>query len=161
MSDETPQQDDVEKVEQPVGQEDQPKMFDEAYVKKLRDEAASYRVKLKEYEDAQKTEAERLSERIAELEKENKQFRVAKQRAEWAQEIVKDSTVPADALRGDTQEELQAHFEQLKPLVKPTDEPAPKKGAWAPFDPDEGKSPSGSMTTNADRFAEFLGNKLS
>lgn len=128
MSDENVQ---VDPVMNDSVDEVEPKTFDEAYVKKLRDEAASYRVRLKEHEDAQKTEAEKLADRIAELEKENSSFRLAEQRAVWAREIVKGSSVPVEALRGESEEELRAHFEQLKSLI-PVNEGAPK--AVVPID---------------------------
>lgn len=41
------------------------------------------------------------------------------QKNAWAAEIVKDSPVPPEALRGDTKEELQDHFNILAALVKP------------------------------------------
>jgi hypothetical protein len=56
------------------------KMYPESEVKKLRQEAAGYRTKLKEIEDANKTEAEKLAERAKradELEPENAALRAS------------------------------------------------------------------------------------
>lgn len=117
MSDENTQVEPVEGEAAPVEVESQPKTFDEKYVKQLRDEAASYRVKLKEYEDAQKTESEKQAERIAELERENTAFKRRDQIAAWASEITDGSHIPASALRGDSEEALREHFEELKSLI--------------------------------------------
>ena len=129
--------------------EDQPRSFDEAYVKKLRDEAANYRVKLKEYEDAQKTESEKQAERIAELERENASFKQRDQVAAWAAEITQGSHIPASALRGDTEEALRAHFDELKSLI-PEPNGAPKQ--VVPIDLSGGKPGSSPV----DAFAAAL-----
>lgn len=47
---------------QPPAQPAQPKMYDEEYVKQLREEAAKHRVKLREYEEQQEAERKRLAE---------------------------------------------------------------------------------------------------
>lgn len=103
-------------------------------------EAADELAKLRE---SQKSEEEKRAEREAEKDRELAAYKLRDQVTAWSTEIAKDSHIPASALRGSTREELEAHFNELTTLIpKPTDEPAPKKGAWAPFDPDEGKSPS-------------------
>ena len=67
---------------------------------------------------------------LSELERERKahavdadeltKYRTREQVAKWAAEIVKDSPIPANVLRGSTKEELVEHFEQLKALAVPT-----------------------------------------
>ena len=114
MSEEVTQPDAVQTPE-PVGEEVQPevlpepKSFDEAYVKKLRDEAASNRVKLKEYEDRDKSEAQKQAEAIAEMQRENAELRAGKMRAE----IAANKGVPAALLAGSTQEEIEASADAL------------------------------------------------
>ena len=114
MSDEQPQPE-AEIPETTPSHEDE--TFSKEYVKKLRDEAAGYRVKLKELEDRDKTEAEKTAERVRELEKENEAFRLEKQRQEWATAITAGSHIPASALRGDTEDDLRTHFDELKSLI--------------------------------------------
>lgn len=99
---------------------------------------------LEKLREAQKSDEDKRAERDAERERELAAYKLRDQVTEWAAEIVKESHIPAAALRGSTREELESHFAELGALIpKPTiEEPAPKKGAWAPFDPDEGKSPS-------------------
>lgn len=75
---------------------------------------------LKELQDKDKTDAER----IAELERENAAHRLEKQRAEWARDITKGSRVPAAALRGDSEQAMREHFEELKALIP--DNPNPQ-----------------------------------
>jgi hypothetical protein len=100
---------------------------------------ARERAKFADYDDL-KTKAERFDaaeqENLSDLEKERQRADVAEkkaatyeareQRAAWAKEIVKDSNVPASALRGSTKEELTEHFEELKALITPA---APKRTA--------------------------------
>lgn len=98
---------------------------------------------LEKLREAQKSDEQRRAESDAERDRKLAAYELRDQVTAWSTEIAKDSHIPASALRGSTREELEAHFKELTTLIpKPTDEPAPKKGAWAPFDPDEGKSPS-------------------
>lgn len=89
---------------------DEPKTYDEAYVKSLRDESASRRKKLQEKDSEIGTlsaENERLS---AELNKLKKQEEVAALISEVAEEFKVDAVL----LRGETRDELAAHAEVLK-----------------------------------------------
>ena len=121
MSDEQIQPGAEEAVTDAESQEQE--AFSPEYVKKLRAEAASYRVKLKEIEERDKTDAEKSADRLAALEKENTQFRLEKQRTEWAEAIAADSHIPASALRGDTEEDLRKHFDQLRSLIPESTNP--------------------------------------
>lgn len=126
----------VEKVE-PEG-----KTFSEAYVKQLREEAAGYRVRLKEIEDAEKSELQKAQEaaEAAQRELAATKTEAARLRIAAKHGIGEDHL---DFLTGSDEEELEAKAVKLATLIKtPTNEEPQRKGAWAPFDPDEGKSPS-------------------
>lgn len=59
---------------------------------------------------------------------------------QWTDEVSKESGIPANVLRGDTKEELQAHAEALKALLKPT--------TTAPVISSEGASQVKTAATN-------------
>lgn len=100
-------------------------------------EAADELAKLRE---AQKSEEEKRAEREAEKDRELAAYKLRDQVAEWSAEIVKDSHIPASALRGSTREELEAHFKDLSALIpKPADEPV-KKASF--IIPDDGGQPA-------------------
>lgn len=69
-------------------------------------------------EAANLSEVEKATKRAEEAEAKVQAFEAAAQRSTWAQEIVKDSSIPADVLRGNTKEELENHFKQLTALVE-------------------------------------------
>lgn len=103
----------------------------EARAKENSDAAA----RLKELEDAAKSEAEKQAEALARATEELALFKQREQVAAWAAEITKDSHVPASALRGSTEEELRSHFEELEKLITApgeTPEPTPR-GSGAPY----------------------------
>lgn len=119
--------------------EGEPKVFDAEYVAKLRQEAAKYRTEAKanaeaakrlaEIEEANKTEAQKLADRLKALEAENAAFKQEKQVAAWAAEVSEETGVPAGVLRGSSKEELLAHAESLKSLLPsertPVSQPVP------------------------------------
>jgi hypothetical protein len=80
--------------------------------------AAEAAAKVKQYEDAQKTEAERLAAKVAELE-----ATAAKAQAEAArQRIVNETGIPADLadlITGDTEDVMRATAERLKAYIPP------------------------------------------
>lgn len=98
--------------------------------------------KLAELEEAAKSEEQKRFEKIEQLEKELAAYKQRDQVKAWAEEIVKDTSIPASVLRGTTQEELLAHFEQLKPLLEAKQQPKP--GVFPGFDkqPDSGDADS-------------------
>ena len=98
--------------------------------------------KLAEIEESQKTEAQKAAEALSAAQTELAKYKKRDQVAAWAKEIVKDSPIPADALRGDTEEDLRAHFDQLKSLI-PTEKA--RKGALGPYVPQEGAQPGGPL----------------
>jgi gas vesicle protein len=98
--------------------------------------------KLAALEESQKTEDQKKADRMAELESKVKGYETRDQVKSWAEEIVKDSDISTEVLRGSTREELEKHFEQIKSTMPK--EPEPKKGAVAPYVQSEGTSPSDS-----------------
>lgn len=126
---------------------EEPKQFDEGYVKKLRAEAAKYRTeaqeakaKAQEYEDAQKTELERAQDRLTQTEQ-------AKADAEarlLRYEVAAEKQVPAhllDLLVGDSKEDLEAKADLILENVKPAEAPqatfegGPREPAPQPVEP--------------------------
>lgn len=146
MSDDSTQQDAVETTEQNDAAGDA-KTFDETYVKKLRDEAAGYRVKLKEYEDRDKTASEKDAERITELERENAQFKAQSERALWIRDAAKEAAISvetAELLAGDSYEAILAGAKQFKSLI-----PEQQNGVRAGAEND-------SMALNGDGIEDAL-----
>ena len=155
MSEEAVQQEAAAVEEAPETVEPEGKTFSEAYVKQLREEAAGYRVKLKEIEDSEKSELQRATEaaeaaqhELAATKSEAARLRIAAKHG-----IGEDHL---DLLTGADEDELEAKATKLATLIKTTTTEPERKGAWAPFDPDEGKSPSGAAGTTADQFASFF-----
>ena len=106
-------------VEAPTAQDAEPKTFDAEYVQKLRQEAAKYRTEAKanadaaqrlaEYEEAQKTEAQKLADRLAAAE----QKALAAELKALRSDIAQAKGVPAGLLTGSTEEELNASADAL------------------------------------------------
>lgn len=74
-------------------------------------------------QDAENTTTD---DRVAQLEAQLAEYKAreaeqaaARQRSEWLKQVSEKTGVPAEALRGDTLEEIQAHADILKPLVHP------------------------------------------
>lgn len=107
--------------------------------------AAVAEAKIKAFEDAQKTEAEKQAERLAEFERENAELKSAKTRAE----VAAAKGVPANLLSGSTQEELEASADAL--IAFKGEQPQKLHV------PNEGKAPGGSQGIESDlEFADFL-----
>lgn len=95
----------------------------------IQDRVARVKNQYADYDDL-KTKAgqvDTFQSRITELEATNteldgkvKGFAAEKERAALVSSIAKDKKVPADALRGSTKEELEAHADQLAELFKPS-----------------------------------------
>lgn len=106
-------------VEAPAALDAEPKTFDADYVAKLRQEAAKYRTEAKanaeaakrltEIEEAQKTEAQKLADRLAEAERKAQAAELKALRSDVAQA----KGVPAGLLTGSTEEELNASADML------------------------------------------------
>lgn len=107
--------------------------------------------RLKEFEDRDKSEAEKLRDSLTAAETELSRFKEREQIAQWRQEVAAEHELSAEvaaALRGNSLEELTAHAELLKSL-QPT-------GARGPRVPNEGKQPTGGIASNAQLFAELF-----
>lgn len=113
------------------------KSFDEAYVKKLRDEAAGYRTRLKEIEDANKTDEQRLKDELEQAQAKVKDYETREQIGKWKAEVAEATGIPAAALAGSTLEEITAHSETLKSLIpkKPGGPVVPGAGDTPPSKP--------------------------
>lgn len=105
--------------------------------------AAAAEARIKEFEDAQKTEAEKQAERLAEFERENAELKSAKTRAE----VAAAKGVPASLLSGSTQEELEASADALIAFKGETSQ-------QKLIVPNEGRSPD--LALNGDGLEESL-----
>ena len=83
------------------------------------DEIKAKAAKFDEAQAASLSEIERERQAREAAESELNKYRTREQVTKWAEEITKDSGVPASALRGSTREELEEHFNVLSSLLKP------------------------------------------
>lgn len=113
---------------------------------------------LQRLKDAEKTELQRATEAAEAAQRE---LAASKQEAARLRIAAKHGIGEdhLDLLTGSDEAELEAKAEKLAKLIKtPTTEEPQRKGAWAPFDPDEGKSPN--MALNGDGIENALKNVL-
>lgn len=106
--------------------------------------------KVQEYEDRDKSEAQKQQEALERAQRELAELTVAKTRAE----VAAARGVPADLLNGSTQEELEASADAL--IAFKGEQQVQKL-----IIPNEGGSPSSRSTgSTADAFAAFMEDKL-
>ena len=95
----------------------------------IQDRVARVKNQYADYDDlkAKAGQVETFQSRITELEATNteldgkvKTYETEKERASLVSAVAKDKKVPADALRGNTREELEAHADTLAELFKPS-----------------------------------------
>jgi ATP-dependent Clp protease ATP-binding subunit ClpA len=88
--------------------------------------------------EASKSDLEKAIARAEAAEQKVASFESEKQRTTWADEVSKDTGIPASALRGSTKEELEAHAQELKALIAPE---KPKRTTTPPgkAEPESGK----------------------
>lgn len=114
------------------------------------------RAKYADY-DHFKAEAEKVAGLVAERDEYKSQldsanaelsaFREKEQKQIWAQEVSTETGVPAEALRGETKEEMEAHAKTLEKYVKVS----------APVVSGDGRTPSTQAAITArDKFAAAL-----
>jgi hypothetical protein len=128
---------------------EEPKVFDEGYVKKLRAEAAKYRTeaqeakaKAQEYEDAQKSELERAQDKLTQIETAKAEAEAKLLRYEVASEKNIQGNL-VDLLTGTSKEELEAQADLILENVKPAEAPqatfdgGPRVPAPEPKTPDQ------------------------
>jgi hypothetical protein len=123
-----------------------------AALKKANKEAETLRLKLQQFEDAQKSEAQKLAERAEQAERERDALRVESLCARIA--IAKG--VPPDLLEFLTatdEDELNAQAERLMARLASTEAARPK------VDVDQGARP-GPLALNGDPLLDSLKNKL-
>lgn len=114
--------------------------------------------KLTQLEEASKSELQKALDRTAKAEKERDDLKAADQARQerethaeqvkkWAEAAAKKTGVPAEALKGDTEEEIKAHADLLASLM-------PRKGYVA----NEGERPKGDGTSELRGFTRQLFN---
>lgn len=106
-------------VEAQKPQDGEPKTFDAEYVQKLRQEAAKYRTEAKanadaakrlaEIEEANKTEAQKLADKLAAAESKAQEAELRALRSD----VSRAKGVPAELLSGTTEDELNAAADRL------------------------------------------------
>lgn len=99
--------------------------------------------------DELKTAKKGLEEQVATLAQELEQYKQKEQMNEIARKVSEETGVPADVLRGTTEEELKAHAESLKSyFAKPS----------APFIGSDGFAPAkeGQGQTTSQKFADMI-----
>lgn len=112
--------------------------------------AAEALAKVKEFEDRDKSEAQKQQEALEKAQRELADLTVAKTRAE----VAAAKGVPAALLTGSTQEELEASADAL--IAFKGEQPKQKL-----IIPNEGNAPSSRSTgSTADAFAAFMEDKL-
>lgn len=112
----------------------------------LKGKAAKYA----ELEESQKSELQKQSERAAAAEKRLAELEQQQQLAGWRADVAKAKGVPAEVLRGSSKEELEAHADELKPLLE-----AQKRQAARV--PNPGSTPNQNTDRQEDRaFAHSL-----
>ena len=109
------------------------------------------KAKAKKYdaiEEGQKTELQRLQERVEAAEQKNAAFEQREKINTWAREVSEESGVPSNLLRGTTKEELEAHANLLKEFTG-------SQSSTAPVVVSDGNKPKNKPgVTTADLFAE-------
>lgn len=109
------------------------------------------RRKYADYDDlkAKAAQADDTAAKLAQAQARLDQIEADQQRAQWVSQVSEETGVPAELLRGNTLEELQAHGEALKDFVK---KPS------APILPKQGDAPTSSLTVEQKLIRELFGN---
>ena len=99
-------------------------------------------------QEASKTELQKAQEEVARLSAELKEKQDREERETLRAEVAREMDVPAELIKGDDREEMEAHAEALKKYLR-TDA--------APVVPSDGYKPgSNAQVSNRDRFAQFV-----
>ena len=112
------------------------------------DELKAKAEKLREFEESQKTEAQKAQERLEAAEKRAAELELKATRAE----VAAAKGVPAELLKGSTQEELEASADALIAFRGEVKQPA--------LQPIPGEGPSGPLPLNGDGIESALKNAL-
>jgi hypothetical protein len=111
---------------EPVQATDTPQTFPADYVQQLRQEAASYRTKLREFEETQKAAAD------ARLAEQNEWKTLAEQRAQEVEQLrpfQEKYSAMLEALRAGNQKRVEQVPEHMRSLIPPIEDPA-TLGSW-------------------------------
>lgn len=114
--------------------------------------------RLKEFEDRDKSEADKLRDSLTDAQTELADYKKREQIEQWKREVAEIAELSSEvaaALKGSTLEELTEHAELLKTLAPSAQQKA------GPYVPNEGKQPTGSMNTKAQTFADLIAPQLS
>lgn len=96
--------------------------------KRFMDTHADVFAKAKQFdamEEANKSELQKAQDALQKANEELEGYRRRDEIRAWQKEVSDETGVPADLLRGNTKEEMEAHAEQLKGFVNPTVPAAP------------------------------------
>lgn len=136
---------------------DRLKRAEKSFEKRYSEQHAEEFEKAKAYDELQerqKSELQKAEDRAAAAEAEAEKLRGAAAARDWADEVSKETGVPAALIHGATKEEMQSNAEQLKSYAEGLVPAAPHVGS-------EGRRPSDpSATTNAERFAALVNDNL-
>lgn len=145
---------------EPPQEGEQGKTFDAEYVEKLRKENAKYRTearenaaaakRLKDIEEAQKSDLQKAIERAEAAEGALGALQAAEQLRGWKDEISKETGVPAATLRGNDLDEIREHALSIKALL-----PEPRKAGQVPA---EGRTVTTGSGDPAQQFADLIRN---
>lgn len=96
------------------------------------DEFKAKAAQLDEIQEASKSEMEKLMDRASKAESELEAMRTEKARRDLLDKVSKETGVPAELLKGDTEEELAASAQQIAEFVKANEPGVPEdKGGAA------------------------------
>lgn len=151
----------------PTGDEFKPITSQDEFNRALNDRLTRERAKYQDYGDlktkaaqfdaiteAQKTVLQKAEERADEAERRAQALETKQQIADWKTQIAKDAGVPASALRGNTEEDLKAHAEELKALLP---DPNARKVGGA-FVPTEGRNSGQGGSDPRTQFGQIIQN---
>lgn len=135
---ETPAPEQQDQADKPLGPGGEKALASEREARKAAEKAnADLAARLKEFEDRDKSELERLTERAATAEREAADAR----RESLRYSIAAETGIPANLLNGDDEEAMRGHAERLKAFVETqrpsTPKPDPSQGARGPVDIDD------------------------
>lgn len=108
-------------------------------------------------EEAQKTEVQKLQDRLTAAESEAAELKTAQHRAELIATIAAETGVDAKAIRGSNETEIREHANLLKTLIDVNAGP-PKK--TAPYTPSDGSGGADTGGSTKESFVETMSQLL-
>ena len=104
--------------------------------------------KWEEWQEQNKTDLQKAQEQVEALQGRISAYEARENESRWAHDIAAETGVPAEALRGSTEEEMRAHAESLKPYFAKQTAPVVQSDGFAPS--------AGGNRTTAQQFAAAL-----